>query len=66
MNPYTVDGDSKQEFRIMPSIREEIQIDAGNKIAKELFPYIKGKSAAIERTGAFGNCGKTGILANNV
>ena len=35
---------------------EEIQIDAGHRIAQLLlFPYIKGKATPVERTTALGN-----------
>jgi hypothetical protein len=38
----------------MACVRKEIQIDVGVRIAQLLlFPYIKGKTAPVERTEAF-------------
>lgn len=38
-------------------------VDAGDRIAKLLFPYIEGKAAQVERTG-FWEHWKTWVLAN--
>ena len=40
----------------MAYVKKEMQIDAGDRIAQLLFLYTKGKTAPIERTGAFGKC----------
>lgn len=53
VHPGIVDVDSKEEIKIMVNVKKEIQIDAGDRIVQLLpFPYIKGKTAPIERTGA--------------
>lgn len=48
-----VDGDSKEETKIMTYVEKEIHVDTGDRIAQLfLFPCIKGKSTPVETTGA--------------
>ena len=59
VHPGVVDGDSKEEIKIMAYVKKEMQIDTGDSIAQLLLiPYITGKAAPVERTGAFGSTGK--------
>ena len=58
MNPGVVSEDDKKEIKIMAYVKKEMQTDAGNRFAQLLSPYIKGKAAPAERTGAFGSTGK--------
>ena len=59
VHPGVVDGDSKEEIKIIAYVKKEMQIDAGDRIAQLLlFPYIKIKATPVERTGAFRSFGK--------
>jgi hypothetical protein len=46
----------------MAYVTKEMQIDAGGRIAQLLIPCITGKTAPMERTGAFGSTGKLVFL----
>ena len=65
MNLGIVDGDSKEEIKIVANVKREMRTEAGDRIAQLLFPYIKGKVPPIERTVAFVSNGKMCVLANN-
>ena len=65
VQPIILDGDSKKEIKIMAYVREEMQIDALDKIAQLLlFPYIKSKATPVKRKGPFGST-RDSNLANN-
>ena len=51
------DGDSKEDIKTMADEEKEMQIEAGDRTAQLLFPYIKDKAAPVERIGAFGSTG---------
>lgn len=55
VHPGVVDGDREEEIRIVACVRKEMQTDTRNRTAQLLFPYIKGKTVPVERTGAFGS-----------
>jgi hypothetical protein len=40
MHPGIVDGDSKEEIRIVAYVRKEMQIDTGNRTVQLSFSYI--------------------------
>jgi dUTPase len=42
------DGDSKEDIKTMADEEKEMQIEAGDKIAQLLFPYIKGNAIPVE------------------
>lgn len=56
---YSIDGDRKEEIKIVANVKKEIQINARDRTAQLLlFPNIKGKGASIERTRALVSTGK--------
>jgi hypothetical protein len=53
-----VDGDSKEEIKIIAYVKKEMETDAGDRIAPLILPYIKGKATSVERTVTLGSTEK--------
>ena len=56
--PGIVDGDSKEEIKIIAYVKKEMETDAGDRIAPLILPYIKGKATSVERTVTLGSTEK--------
>ena len=63
--PGVMNGDNKEEIKVMANVKEKMQIETGNRIAQVLFPYTKGKATSIEGSGAFVSTGNH-VLAKNI
>lgn len=57
-HPGLVDGDRKEEIKVMACVKKKMQIDVGDRVSQLSFPYIFSKATPIERTGMFESSGK--------
>jgi hypothetical protein len=61
--PGVVDGDNKEEIKIIAYVEREMQIDEGDRITQLLLlPYIKVKAAPVEGTEIFEVYWKMNVL----